>query len=132
MARRPAGRLWSAFPGTPLSRRTDKRNSSMREILVLVGTFLPFIGIAATVLLAMATWGVTRWMILAGLPALTFGLCWLVMGPVWQDGNLLAAAIYLTYFAALLSYYPLLAVAGIVSYRRSSYLRSSGPRTMSA
>ena len=76
----------------------------MRESLVLLGTFLPFIGIGATALLAATTRGMHRWMILAGLPAVTFGLCWLVMGPVWRNGNLLAAAIYMTYFAALLTY----------------------------
>lgn len=92
----------------------------MRESLILLGTFLPVIGIGVTALLAVVTRGVARWAILTGIPALTLVLCWLVMDPVWSNGNLLAAAIYMTYVGALLTYYPLLVAAGVLSYRRAT------------
>lgn len=91
----------------------------MRETLVVVGTLLPVIGIGATALLAGVTQGATRWMILTELPAFTLALCWLAVDPVWSDGNLLAAALYLSYFVGLVAYYPLLCVVGAVTYRRA-------------
>jgi hypothetical protein len=96
----------------------DNPGRVMRESLILLGTFLPFIGIGATALLAVATRGPTRWMILTGLPAVTLGVCWFVMGPVWSNGNLLAAAIYMTYVGLLLTYYPVLVVVGAIRYRQ--------------
>ena len=93
----------------------------MRNSLVLVGTLLPVLGIGATALLAAATNGTTRWVILVGLPAITVALCWLAIDPVWSNGNLLAAAVYLSYFVALLAYYPLLMVAGAVTYYRTRH-----------
>lgn len=91
----------------------------MRDSLVVVGTLLPVLGIGATALLAATTNGSTRWVILAGLPAITVALCWLAIDPVWSNGNLLAAAVYLSFFVALLAYYPLLMVAGAVAYYRT-------------
>ena len=93
---------------------------SMREGLVLFGTALPLIGIGVTVLLVCLTQGVTRWIVLTGLPALTLLFCWLVIEPIWRDGNLLAAAIYMSYFVATSVYYPILAAVGVVAYRRAS------------
>ena len=91
----------------------------MRESLVIVGTLLPVVGIGATALLTAVTSGMTRWMILTGLPALTLALCWLAIDPVWNNGNLLAAVIYMSYIVALLIYYPLLMAAGALAYYRT-------------
>ena len=99
--------------------RTSDTQEEMRESLVIAGTLLPVVGIGATALLATATSGMTRWMILTGLPALTLALCWLVIDPVWNNGNLLAAVVYMSYVVALLVYYPLLMVASAVTYYRT-------------
>ena len=86
----------------------------MRETLIILGTFLPAIGLAATAVVATATRGARRWTVLAGLPALTSVACWMVIDPVWSNGNLLAAAVYMSFFVTMLIYYPVLAVVGVV------------------
>ena len=88
----------------------------MRETLVILGTFLPAIGLAATALVATATRGARRWTALAGLPALTSVACWMIIDPVWSNGNLLAAAVYMSFLVTMLIYYPVMAAVGVVWY----------------
>jgi hypothetical protein len=90
-----------------------------RTLLVIVGTFLPLIGTVLTVLFASITEGVFRWTILAVVPILTLVICWSIIGMVWKDGNMLAAALYLVYVVALFIYYPILTVTGLIICQNS-------------
>jgi hypothetical protein len=88
----------------------------LETILVLVGTFLPIFGSGLTILLALITHGVTRWVILAVVPGVTLLVCWNIIDSVWQNGNMLAAAIFLAYVIALYIYYPVLILTGLYLY----------------
>jgi hypothetical protein len=83
-------------------------------IFMLLGTFLPLIGAGLTVILANIFKGNIRWTILFGLPALTMLLCWVWASIIWQDGNMLAAALFFIYLASLIIYYPVLIVSGLI------------------
>jgi len=84
------------------------------KILSLLGTFLPLIGTGLTVILASIFKGKIRWTILFGLPALTMALCWIWASFIWQDGNMLAAALFFIYMASLIIYYPVLIISGVI------------------
>jgi len=90
----------------------------LRAIGVILGTFLPIIGLGLTAFIASATRGILRWTTLFILPGLISLLCWWAIEPVWRDGNLLAAVIYIAFFVALIAYYPILMVMGWLAYRR--------------
>ena len=93
--------------------------SELPAIAVILGTFLPLLGIAVTLLAARRAQGPLRWGLLAGVPAATLLACWLAAGPVMRGGNLLAATLYLLYALSLVLYYPALAVLMIVAWRRA-------------
>lgn len=89
----------------------------LASILVLVGSFLPLIGMGLTIILSTVTHGLARWLVLVFLPLVTLAISWLTAGYVWRDGNLLAAGLYTIYIVALMFYYPVLGVCGLVIYR---------------
>jgi hypothetical protein len=57
----------------------------LETILVLVGTFLPIFGSGLTILLALITHGVTRWVILAVVPGVTLLVCWNIIDARCSD-----------------------------------------------
>lgn len=93
--------------------------SGLAPLLVILGTFLPVLGIAFTFVAARRARGALRWCLLAGLPAATLLACWWAAEPVMRDGNLLAATVYLLYALSLILYYPALAFLVILSWRRT-------------
>jgi hypothetical protein len=94
-------------------------SEALRAIAVILGTFLPIIGLGLTAFIASATRGMLRWTSLVILPGLISLLCWWAIEPVWRDGNLLAAVIYIAFFVALIAYYPILMVMGWLAFSRS-------------
>ncbi len=101
----------------------------MSPWLIVLGTFLPLIGVAITAVLGRALRRTQRWTALWLVPALTALLCWLSISPVFENGNLLAAAIYLTYFVALFLYYPVLLVVYVILRRRGGAGSLGGARS---
>lgn len=97
-------------------------------ILKLLGTVLPLIGTVLTVILANLYKGNIRWVILFVLPAITMVLCWVWADFIWQNGNMLAAALFFIYMASLIIYYPILIVSGFIIARNK---KISAPSTHS-
>ena len=100
---------------------------SSDRILSLLGTVLPLLGTGLTVILASVFKGHIRWAILFGLPALTMLLCWVWADFIWQNGNMLAAALFFIYMASLIIYYPVLIVSGLVIARNKKMSAPSTP-----
>lgn len=87
--------------------------------LVVAGTFLPVLAAGITVLLARGLRGGRRWAALGLVPGAGGGLMFAVAPPVMENGNLLAAVLFLLYWVALALYYPaLLVTAGLVLRQR--------------
>lgn len=82
------------------------------RFLQLVGTFLPLFGVIATGILAAVTTGWRRWTALVAIPAATYALTTVYADVIARDGNLLFAALYLSFLLALVVYYPVLAILG--------------------
>lgn len=83
------------------------------RLLQLIGTFLPVLGVIATVILAGATKGWRRWASLFVVPALTFVGAMVFGSEIARDGNLLFAVLFLLFLLALLVYYPILLFVAI-------------------
>jgi hypothetical protein len=97
---------------------------NFEQILLLAGTVLPLIGTGLTVLLASISRGRLRWTFLYLIPGLTLIACWASAGRVWQDGNMLAAGLFIFYLIIVFIYYPILTVTGLIVYRNN---RTGGP-----
>ena len=86
---------------------------------MILGTFLPVLGVVATVVLAAASRARVRWSVLVLLPALVALLRDRELAPVvWHDGNLLAAVVFMLYYVGLFLYYPTLLIVGGVAWVR--------------
>ena len=83
------------------------------RFLQLLGTFLPVLGVVATVIAAVATRGWKRWTALIVTPALTFVIATIFASEIARDGNLLFAALYLTFLLSLIAFYPVLLIIGV-------------------
>ncbi len=84
-------------------------------MLIVIGTFLPIIGVILTVVLALKLPpGRKRWMVLFGVPLITLLLCCVFGRQIAYDGNLLFAVIFGGFALMLFFYYPVLIVAAIV------------------
>lgn len=88
------------------------------SLVVFVGTFLPLVGSGLTVLLAVVTRGLSRWVILLTVPAITMLASYSLSYVVWKDGNMLAAVLALGFMAGLIVYYPILLVWGLIALKR--------------
>jgi hypothetical protein len=84
--------------------------------LVLLGTFVPVIGIGITLVLGFALTGKKRWMAFWIVPILTLGICVLIAKPVAYNGNLLFAALFGLLFVGLFIYYPVLLVISLIVF----------------
>lgn len=88
-------------------------------LLVIAGTFLPILGVGATLLAAAILPGIWRWAVLFAGPAVTAALCSAIAEPVMRDGNMLAAITFILLFVFLWIYYPVLTiVAAVVWFRK--------------
>ncbi|MGB7859312.1 MAG: hypothetical protein WBM90_02315 [Acidimicrobiia bacterium] len=85
----------------------------------LVGTFVPVIGMIATVVVAALTSGRVRWIALLTIPAATVALCLLIAEEVGRDGNLLFVAFLALLYVVVIVYYPVLAVVGLFKWLKS-------------
>lgn len=90
----------------------------LRRILLVVGTFLPVLGVILTVCLGVVLQRRRRAAALVLTPLLTYGLCDYFAGPIAANGNLLFVALLGVYMVALCIYYPVLLIAGSVIYCR--------------
>lgn len=86
----------------------------MLAMLKVVGTLLPFAGMALTLVLAAATRGLMRWLILALVPLATFAVCYMFAEAIAYNGNMLFAALFSLLVVLLIGYYPCLLLAGII------------------
>jgi len=94
-----------------------------------LGTFLPLFGAIATAIVAALTTGWKRWTALMAIPAATLALTTVYADVIARDGNLLFAALYLSYLLALVVYYPVLAILGAKKWldaRRKANARATG------
>lgn len=95
----------------------------------LLGTFLPLLGAVATAIVAALTTGWKRWIALVAIPAATIALTTVYADVIARDGNLLFAALYLSFLLALVVYYPVLAILGTKKWwdaRREANARATG------
>lgn len=86
----------------------------MLAMLQILGTLLPFAGMALTLVLAAATRGLIRWLILALVPLATFVLCYTFAAALADNGNMLFVALFSLLVVVLMAYYPCLLLAGII------------------
>ncbi len=100
--------------------------TTVDQILIILGTFLPIAGSGLTIFLASIFEGKLRWISLVIIPAVTMLLCWIWAGFIWQNGNMLAAALFYVYFISLIIYYPILLVSGLVILRNNKQAGQSG------
>ena len=91
------------------------------SLWMFIGTYLPLIGIALTILLAWFNRGATRGAALVVIPALTLIACWFLADEVAQQGSDRAFALYMSYVVTLVFYYPVLAVWWYVRYLRNRF-----------
>lgn len=83
------------------------------RLLQLIGTFLPVIGVFATIIVAGVTTGWKRWCALILVPAITLVIVLYGGGEIARDGNMLFALLFVLFVLALLVYYPILFVVGL-------------------
>jgi hypothetical protein len=83
-------------------------------MLKIIGTLLPFAGIALTFVLAAAARGLIRWIVLALVPLATFAICYTFAEAIAYNGNMLFVALFSLMAVLLLAYYPCLLLAGII------------------
>jgi len=86
------------------------------RILVVIGTFLPVLGVVLTALLATI---LRHWWRLAALiltPLLTYALCNYFANAIAENGNMLFVALLSVYMVTLCIYYPGLLIVGIIFY----------------
>jgi hypothetical protein len=90
------------------------------RVLLLLGTFLPVLGMALTFLLAaMMRPGTGRALVLLAGPAATLAVCFLFARPIGANGNMLFIALLMILWVSLCAYYPILiAVWAIRAFRR--------------
>jgi hypothetical protein len=93
-------------------------NVQWNALFVLLGTFLPFIGLGATLVAALVLRGIWRWAALVCIPMATLALCYLIAEPVMRDGNLLAAVTFVSLYLFLCVYYPVLGIVAIALWVR--------------
>jgi hypothetical protein len=86
----------------------------MADALTVAGTFLPIVGSLLTLVLGLTLTGRSRWAVLVAIPAVTGLVCWLVASAVFENGNLLAAVLYLAYAVAFFVYYPVLVIVAVL------------------
>lgn len=91
------------------------------SLWIFFGTYLPLIGIAATVLLAWLNRGSTRTAALVAIPALTLIACWWLAEDVARLESNRAMALYLSYVVTLVFYYPALAIWWYIRYLRHRF-----------
>lgn len=79
------------------------------QVLQLVGTFLPVLGLVATFVVAykMRIGAGKMWVLLIG-PAVTLAVCMLFAEFIGANGNMLFVALLLLLWIFLLAYYPIL------------------------
>lgn len=90
----------------------------MRDLLKIFGTLLPFAGLALTLVLAAATRGLRRWLVLALVPLATFAVCYTFAKAIAYNGNMLFVALFSLLVVLLAVYYPCLLLAGIIVWLR--------------
>lgn len=83
------------------------------RLLQLIGTFLPVIGVFATIIVAGVTAGWKRWSALTLIPAITLAIMVFGGGDIARDGNMLFALLFILFVLAVLVYYPILFVVGL-------------------
>jgi hypothetical protein len=86
----------------------------MSAMLKVLGTLLPFAGMALTLVLAAATRGLIRWLVLALVPLVTFAICYMFAEAIAYNGNMLFVALFSLLVVLLMVYYPCLLLAGII------------------
>lgn len=87
-------------------------------IFIVVGTFLPVLGLGGTFAAAVVVRGLWRWAVLVVGPAVTAASCYAIAEPVMRDGNLLAAVTFILLYLFLLVYYPVLGIVGVAIWIR--------------
>ncbi|NNE37945.1 MAG: hypothetical protein HKN08_06530 [Gammaproteobacteria bacterium] len=100
--------------------------TTVDQILIILGTFLPLLGTGLTIILARMFTGRLRWLSLFIIPALTMVFCWVWAGFIWRDGNMLAAALFFIYLISLVIYYPILIVSALIMLKNNNRARQSG------
>jgi hypothetical protein len=100
--------------------------SILDQTLIILGTLLPLLGTGLTMILASIFRGILRWISLFFIPALTMMFCWVGAGFIWQNGNMLAAALFYIFLISLFIYYPILVVAGLINLRNNKQAGQSG------
>lgn len=90
----------------------------VEQILLVAGTFLPLVGVLATVLLAIILQKWWRLAVLALLPLLFYGLSNYFAPQIGANGNMLFVAIFGVYLVMLAIYYPVLLIAGVILWLR--------------
>lgn len=89
---------------------------SIQIPLVLLGTFVPIIGIGMTFVLGLALTGWKRWLAFWVVPILTLGICFMIGGQVADNGNLLFAALFGIFLVGLFLYYPILSIISVIAF----------------
>lgn len=84
-----------------------KKNKMTINILILLGTFLPILGLVLTFGIA-AYFAKIKWYVLFFGPLFTLLLCFIFGERIAYNGNMLFVAILGLYFIFLLGYYPIL------------------------
>jgi positive regulator of sigma E activity len=84
------------------------------DFLILVGTFVPVIGIALTVILGITLKHRWRSAALVLVPALTLLLSWRVADILGENGNLLFVTLLLLATVGAFVYYPTLIIIWLV------------------
>jgi hypothetical protein len=98
---------------------------TVSSIFILIGTLLPLLGTGLTIILANIYDGKIRWISLFLIPALTMVICWVWADAIWQNGNMLAAALFFIYMISLVIYYPLLIISAVIILRTTNQAKQS-------
>ena len=86
----------------------------IKNILILIGTIWPVIGISLAILIASVLTGWKRWLLLFIGPILFLLPCYIYFEQIAYNGNILFVVLMLIVYVLAILYYPLLMITGIV------------------
>ena len=88
----------------------------MKPYLIVIGTFLPFIGVFVTLYLGLILSGQKQWLALFLTPLAILLLCLVFGRQIGSNGNMAFAGLLVLYMIGLVIYYPILILCALISW----------------
>lgn len=85
-----------------------------KNALILLGTVWPVLGFCLALFIASVLDGWKRWLMLFAGPVIILSPCYLFAEQIAYNGNMLFVALFGIVYVAVIVYYPVITITGIV------------------